>query len=50
MKTKFEWVQIKGTKTFRAKVIGGWLVCTPSMKSVVFVPDEKYQWEVEQNE
>ena len=53
---KFEWVIIHyiksiGWTTYRAKVFGGWLVsnCFDDNNSMVFIPDQKHEWEVERD-
>ncbi len=54
----FEWVEIDfiedaEIRTWRAKVIGGWLVRTEcwdkdmgQSESMVFLPDLKHEWEI----
>jgi hypothetical protein len=60
MKIPFEWEKINKnliSYTYRAKVIGGWIVnnfsydqtkeqTLPISESTVFVPDPKHEWEV----
>lgn len=57
-KIEFKWETIKNllhTKTYRAKVFGGWIVndicvCGESNKiicqSMVFIPDNNHEWEI----
>ena len=44
---KFEWEELTDT-TWRAKVIGGWIVRTTSCSGIamVFIPDPKHSWEI----
>lgn len=56
---RFEWEEIKNLsshKTYRAKVFGGWLVSTESYlegerksESLVFIPDSKHEWEIDED-
>ena len=57
---KFEWETIKNLpscKTYRAKVIGGWIVQNNTLihpetresamtESMVFIPDYTHKWEI----
>lgn len=46
-KIKFEWELIPPTEaTYRAKVIGGWIVY--HFESMVFIPDPEHNWEIDQ--
>lgn len=51
MKIPFDWIKIDN-ETYRAKVIGGWLVCISTLsingnsESLVFVSDPEHKWEV----
>lgn len=57
---KFEWETIKYDRdsagTYRAKVIGGWLVksrtghfaASPRSETMVFIPDAKHEWTIEE--
>lgn len=49
MKIKFEWKRI-GDMTYRAKVIGGWIVehIDCDRPTLVFIPDSNHEWEIEQ--
>jgi hypothetical protein len=64
---KFEWEKIYnahntegGTNTYRARVIGGWIITTNTYtnilndgnersisESIVFIPDAKHEWEID---
>jgi len=48
MQLIFQWERIGKDKTYRARVLGGWLVrdCSSTGISVAFVPDPDHIWEV----
>jgi hypothetical protein len=61
MKIKFEWERIKEFNSYRAKVIGGWMVIhtpkfsedpfledpKPFATTSCFIPDVDHKWEIE---
>lgn len=53
---KIDWMERVQVRTWRAKVIGGWVLRTESWdeavgssESSVFIPDEGHCWEIEEN-
>lgn len=52
MKIEFKWESM-GDSTWRAKVIGGWIVAhiiegdKEFTNSMVFIPDPKHEWEIQ---
>jgi hypothetical protein len=44
MQIKFKWERLDGD-TFRAKVIGGWIVQSMDTGAMVFLSDPEHLWE-----
>jgi hypothetical protein len=44
-KIPFKWKKIE-EDTYRAKVFGGWLVKSEQAYGLVFVKDERFDWEI----